>query len=238
MVFLSTLEQMKVLPVVKQRSVFFLGHHFYSVTVFASVSRGGVSSSTTKSRTISSFYRPYSTGVGKRKVHNVLGKILDNLFINNVNKQYISNETSQLGIENLVFNQYEQIFLDYKGYSVGGLNLYPLSDKLKSFIFGITKELKAKIVDLKDYYLNDSGTRRNTLDKAIAPIINELDIDFIYRVGLCLKTYTATKPLYIELSLKLYNIVWLFLVIDRSNYILVFIIRLISLRLLQKNFGY
>ena len=120
---------------------------------------------------------------GERKVNNVLGKILNTLFINNVNKQYISNQESQIGIQHIVFNHYEVLFKNYKGYDLGGINTYLLSTKIKSYILEKNPELNSKVLDFKNFSLENS-VRKKKLDKDIAPVINELDINFIY--NLCL----------------------------------------------------
>ena len=62
----------------------------------------------------------YSSGGERPK--NSLGNILNSLFTNHINKQYLSNEGSQKPIEELVFDQYELLFKNYKGYSRGGIN--------------------------------------------------------------------------------------------------------------------
>ena len=88
-----------------------------------------------------------------------------------------------MAIEDLVFNEYSEVFKDYKGYDVGGINTYLLPTKLKKYIIDKTTLLNNKIKDLKNFYSDDS-IRKNNKDKSIAPVINELDNDFIY--NLCL----------------------------------------------------
>ena len=130
-----------------------------------------------------SFSRPYSTGQEKRKVNNMLGNILNSLYINNINKEYISNQESQKAIEGLVFDQYAELFKDYKGYTVAGINVYSLSSKIKKFMLDKSTELNTKIMDLKNFSLDNSFGKKKW-DKEISPVINDLDVDFIY--NLCL----------------------------------------------------
>jgi hypothetical protein len=52
------------------------------------------------------------------------------------------------GIEELVFNQYELLFKDYKGYDIGGINTDFLSSKRKSFIIEKSPELFDKLRSL------------------------------------------------------------------------------------------
>ena len=74
------------------------------------------------------------------------------------------------------------MFKNYKGYSVGGINTDLISPKLKSYILEKNDGLISRIKDFKGFYLNSN--KRKRLDSDIAPIINELDIDFI--LNLCL----------------------------------------------------
>lgn len=100
------------------------------------------------------FSRASSTGEGGKRANNILGNILNTLYTNYVNKEYISNEQSQLAIEKLVFDQYELLFKNYKGYSVSGINTDLLTSKLKSYIIDNKEGLVSKIQDFKEFYLN------------------------------------------------------------------------------------
>lgn len=57
-----------------------------------------------------SFSRYSSTGERRKRANNILGNILNSLFTNHVNKEYISNQQSQKAIETLLFDQYELLF--------------------------------------------------------------------------------------------------------------------------------
>ena len=91
----------------------------------------------------------------------MLGNILNTLFINNVNNEYISNEHSQRGIEELVFDQYAELFKNYKGYDAGGINTYSLSTKIKKYIIEKNTVLIPKIRDLKNFYLDPNVRKKN-----------------------------------------------------------------------------
>lgn len=129
-----------------------------------------------------SFSRYYSTGERRKRANNILGNILNSLFTNHVNKEYISNEQSQKAIETLLFDQYELLFKNYKGYSVSGINTDLISPRLKSFLIEKNDDLVTRIKDFKEFCL--SPDKKKTQHSDVSFIINELDLNFI--LNLCL----------------------------------------------------
>ena len=89
------------------------------------------------------FYRRYSSlpQVGERKINSTLGNVLNTLFTNHISQKYSCNEESQMAIERLVFDQYELLFKNYKGYTVGGIDLELMSPKLKRYILSKEKDI-------------------------------------------------------------------------------------------------
>lgn len=122
---------------------------------------------------------------GEKSNINVLGNILYSLFINNINKEYISNEESQRAIEELVFNHYDLLFRNFKGYVVGGINTNVLSNKLNKYILDKRPELVDNINNYIEY-IHKSKFIMST-DKDIAPIIKDIDVDFF--VNLCIRYF-------------------------------------------------
>ena len=121
--------------------------------------------------------RFYSIGRRSDRINNILGNILNSLFSKYISKEFISNEESQIAIEKLVFDQYELLFKDYKGYSISGVNTDLISPKMKSFMIEKEEELVNRIEDFKGYYksLNKKNAKKK-MDVEIFSIINLLDV--------------------------------------------------------------
>ena len=129
------------------------------------------------------FLANYSTSVkGKKKIFNTLGNILDILYKSHISKNYICNIKSQTAIEELLFDQYELLFKNYKGYSVGGINIDFLTPKLKAYLLEKNEDLVNRISGLREYYATSSNKIKK-LDTAISPVIIGLSTDFI--LNLC-----------------------------------------------------
>ena len=169
---------------------FHLGDHYHSVTSFRFINnfhgcRRYYSQVRHKFITKNfniSFYSTFPKGKRGQLINNHLSNILHSLYNTQFNN-YISNDESQQFIENLVFDQYDSLFRNYKGYSVGDFNTELLSPKLKSFIIDKNEDLTSSINDFKEFH-SRSDIKKIKSDINISPIINMLDTDFIY--GICL----------------------------------------------------
>jgi hypothetical protein len=130
-------------------------------------------------------FRSYSSASVEKRNKNVLGNILNSLFINNINKEYLSNEESQRAIEELVFNHYDLLFRNFKGYVIGGINTNIFSNKLNTYLLDKRPELVNNINNYKEYIINSKFIL--STDKDIAPIISDIDVDFL--VNLCIRYF-------------------------------------------------
>lgn len=114
-----------------------------------------------------------------------LFRILSLVYSSKANN-FVSNIENQMCIEEIVFDEYVDIFNNYKGYDTKSFNTSILTGILKEYIINKQEDLIKVVTDMISFN-NDSlssNKKMSEINRYICTVINGLDSEFI--LNLCL----------------------------------------------------